>query len=344
MPFHFAYAEYATRLAKAKASLVDRGLDALLMFAPESHYWICGYDTFGFAMFQCMILGADGRLNLLTRAPDLRQAQQTSTLSDAQIHIWKDIEGVAPAASLAALVTKLGYSGKIAMETQTVGLTFANGQSVVSAFDQPLHNGDGIITELRQDKSLAELDMHRRAAALSDDALDAALQGTRAGAFEGDILADMQGAVFRGGGDYAGNEFIIGSDQRALLCRYASGRRHLDPQDQLTLEWSGAYARYHAAMMQTLIIGKACKKHLYMHAVAREALEACEAAIMPGQPMGDVFAAHAQIFGKAGLGHARLNACGYAMGAIYNPIWVDFPMFYENNPRLMRERQVFFCI
>ena len=342
MPFHFAYAEYATRLAKAKASLVDRGLDALLMFAPESHYWICGYDTFGFAMFQCMILGADGRLNLLTRAPDLRQAQQTSTLSDAQIHIWKDIEGVAPAASLAALVTKLGYSGKIAMETQTVGLTFANGQSVVSAFDQPLHNGDEIITELRQDKSLAELDMHHRAAALSDDALDATLQGTRAGAFEGDILADMQGAVFRGGGDYAGNEFIIGSDQRALLCRYASGRRHLDPQDQLTLEWSGAYARYHAAMMQTLIIGKACKKHLYMHAVAREALEACEAAIMPGQPMGDVFAAHAQIFGKAGLGHARLNACGYAMGAIYNPIWVDFPMFYENNPRLMRERQVFF--
>ena len=342
MPFHFAYAEYATRLAKAKASLVDRGLDALLMFAPESHYWICGYDTFGFAMFQCMILGADGRLNLLTRAPDLRQAQQTSTLSNAQIHIWKDIEGVAPAANLAALVTKLGYSGKIAMETQTVGLTFANGQSVVSAFDQPLHNGDEIITELRQDKSLAELDMHHRAAALSDDALDAALQGTRAGAFEGDILADMQGAVFRGGGDYAGNEFIIGSDQRALLCRYASGRRHLDPQDQLTLEWSGAYARYHAAMMQTLIIGKACKKHLYMHAVAREALEACEAAIMPGQPMGDVFAAHAQIFGKAGLGHARLNACGYAMGAIYNPIWVDFPMFYENNPRLMRERQVFF--
>lgn len=31
-----------------------------------------------------------------------------------------------------------------------------------------------------------------------------ALQGTRASAFEGDILADMQGAVFRGGGDYAG--------------------------------------------------------------------------------------------------------------------------------------------
>ena len=71
--------------------------------------------------------------------------------------------------------------------------------------------------------------MHRRAAALSDDAMVAALQGTRAGAFKRNILADMQGMVFCGGGDYAGNEFIIGSDQRALFCHYASGRRHLDP-------------------------------------------------------------------------------------------------------------------
>ena len=193
---HLVDAEYTARSTKATASLVDRGLNALLLFAPESHYWICGYDTFDFATFQCLILGADGRLNLLTQAPDLRQAQKTSTLSDAQIHIWRAVEGVAPAASLAVLVAKLGYHGKIATETQTVGLTFANGQSVISAFDQPLHICDGIISELRQDKSLAELDMHRRAAALSDDALVAALQGTRAGAFECNILADMQGRCF----------------------------------------------------------------------------------------------------------------------------------------------------
>ena len=58
--------------------------------------------------------------------------------------------------------------------------------------------------------------------------------------------------------------------------------------------------------------------------------------------MGEVFASHAEVFDQAGLGHASLNACCYAMGAIYNPIWVDFPMFYENNPTVMRESQVFF--
>ncbi len=338
---HFTQNEYADRQIRATAAVNTSGFDAVLLFAPESHFWLCGYDTFGFAMFQCLILGADGRLNLLTRNPDLRQALQTSTLSRDEIHIWDDVEGVNPAMDLKALCDRLGYTGKIAMERQTAGLTFANGMAVVDAFG-PLTSADGLIRNLRQDKSPAELEMHRRAAALSDDALDAALATTHAGAFEGDILAAMQGAVFKGGGDYAGNEFVIGSGDRARLCRYASGRRHLDATDQLTLEWSGTYARYHAAMMQTLIVGGATDKQRDMHKAARDALEACEAAIKPGRPMAEVYDAHAIVFDKAGYGHARLKACGYGMGAIYNPIWVDFPMFYEGNPMLMKEGQVFF--
>ena len=339
---HFERSEYQTRAARATQRLNETGCDALLMFAPESHFWICGYDTFGFAMFQCLILGVDGRLTLLTRTPDLRQAQLTSTLDDNDIHIWPDVQGVNPAQHLAQLVAKLGYTGKLAIETETVGLTFANGQKVAAEFGPRLQDANTLIRDLRQDKSDAELTMHRRAAALSDDALDAALATTHAGAFEGDILAAMQGAVFKGGGDYAGNEFIIGSGDYARLCRYYSGRRHLDTQDQLTLEWSGAYARYHAAMMQTLIVGKASQKQRDMFACAIAALEACEDAIKPGRPMGEVFDAHARVFDAAGYGHARLQACGYGMGAIYNPIWVDFPMFYQGNPLLMRERQVFF--
>ena len=79
-----------------------------------------------------------------------------------------------------------------------------------------------------------------------------------------------------------------------------------------------------------------------MYALAREAPEACTVAIMPGKPIGNVFAVYAKLFDKAGLNHARLNACGYAMGTTFNPIWVYFPMSYEDNPKLVRERQIFF--
>jgi Xaa-Pro dipeptidase len=199
-----------------------------------------------------------------------------------------------------------------------------------------------VVSLLRRHKSEGEIHYHRKAAELADDALDAALASTTAGAFEGDILAAMQGAVFRGGGDYAGNEFIIGSGQAALLCRYRSGRRHLSQQDQLTLEWAGAYRHYHAAMMRTVIIGQASDIQKRMHKATVEALLACEAAIRPGVPMGDVFDAHARVFDDHGFAHARLNACGYGMGAVFNPIWVDFPMFFQGNPLPMEAGNVFF--
>ena len=342
MTLHFTDDEFARRQAAARAALSEQGLDAVLLFAPESHFWLCGYDTFGFSMFQCMVLTARGDLHLLTRMPDLRQARYTSTLNEDQIHIWPEFQGANPVNDLKQLLSDLDVGARrIGYESQTAGLTDYNGRLLRDAWPDLIDASD-LIRSLRRLKSPAEIEMHRRAAALSDDALDAAIAATRPGAFEGDILADMQGAVFRGGGDYAGNEFIIGSGPGALLCRYFSGRRHLDAQDQLTLEWSGTFARYHAAMMRTLIVGQADDTHRRLHDAAAEALVACETAIRPGAPMGDVYAAHADVFDRRGLSHARLQACGYGMGAVFNPIWVDFPMFYEGNPLIMQENQVFF--
>ncbi len=342
MPLHFSAEEYAMRQARAVDAINTANLDALIMFAPESHFWICGYDTFGFAMFQAMVLTAHGDLHLLTRMPDLRQAQHTSSLPDDCIHVWPEYQGSNPAHHLKTLLEDLGVaSGRIGFESDTAGLTDRNGQILRTALPDLVDQSD-LIRALRRVKSPAEIAMHRRAAQLSDNAMEAGLAVTKAGAFEGDILAAMQGAVFEGGGDYAGNEFILGSGPGALLCRYYSGRRHLDAQDQMTWEWSGAYARYHAAMMRTVVIGTPNDTQKRMHAAAKAAIEACEAAIRPGDPMGNVFDAHARTFDAHGLNHARLQACGYGMGAVYNPIWVDFPMFYEGNPTLMQVGQVFF--
>ena len=135
----------------------------------------------------------------------------------------------------------------------------------------------------------------RRAAELADDALDAAAAETKAGAFEGDILAAMQGAIYRGGGDDPANEFIIGSGAGALMCRYYSGRRNLDPSDMLTLEFAGVYRHYHAALMRTFIVGKPDPRLIEMHKAAEDALFESEAALKPGRPIGEVFDAHTRV-------------------------------------------------
>lgn len=338
----FAAEEYAARTARAVSALRDHDLDAILLFAPESHFWLTGYDTFGFAMFQAMILDADGRIALLTRLPDLRQAQNTSVIAPANIHVWPEFSGANPAQDLAVLLGDMGLADKrLGVETRTAGLTHFNGMALANAVPGLIEASD-LIAELRRMKTPAEVAQIRRAAQMTDAALDAALAVTAPGAFEGDIQAAMQGAILSMGGEPAGNETVIGSGKNALLCRSFAGRRHLDAQDQLTLEWSGSAARYHAAAMRTVVIGAPSAQQRTMHAACEEALEACEAAIRPGRPMAAVYTAHANVFDKRGLGHARLQACGYGMGIAYNPIWVEFPMFTEGNPTVMYENQAFF--
>jgi Xaa-Pro dipeptidase len=343
MALHFETGEYGSRINKALAALQAEELDGLLMFQQESMYYLTGYDTFGFCFFQCLYLGTDGRLALLTRAADLRQAQHTSIIED--IRIWTDAAGAKPAVQLKDMLADLGARGKrLGVETDSYGLTHANGKAVEEALDGfcQLVDASNLIDRIRLVKSEAELAYVRKAGKLADLALKAALTETRAGADEGRILAAQQAAIFAGGGDYPGNEFIIGSGKDALLCRYKAGRRKLSRRDQLTLEFAGVYCHYHAASMRTIIIGKPTGYHEKMDAACRAALAACEDVMRPGHTAGDVFAAHARVMDDHGMRDHRLNACGYSLGAKFTPTWMDYPMFYAGNPARLAPNQVFF--
>ena len=344
MALHFEPEEFAARRDRLMMVMAEQKLDAILLFAQESMYWLTGYDTFGFCFFQCLVVKSDGSQVLMTRSADLRQARQTSNIEN--IVIWADRDNANPAADLRELLNDLDLLGKrIGVEYQTHGLTAANGRKLdeqLAAFGQ-IVDASGLVDRLRVLKSPAEIAYSRKAAELGDEALDAALKLIKAGADEGDILAAMQGAIFAGGGDYPANEFIIGSGEDALLCRYKAGRRKLTKNDQLTLEWAGVYRHYHAAMMRTVLTGKASKRHLELYDAAREALEAVEEAMTPASTFGDVFDAHSRVMEAHDLTRHRLNACGYSQGARFTPSWMDMPMFYAGNPERIQPDMTLFA-
>ncbi len=344
MALHFEPGEYRARQARTIKALAAQGLDGLLMFQQESMYYLTGYDSFGFCFFQCLYLGAGGKIALLTRSADLRQAQHTSTIQD--IRIWTDAAGAKPADQLKDMLESLGCRGKrLGIETNSYGLTHFNGKAVDAALAGfcTLAEASDLVNRIRAVKSPAELKYVRKAGRLGDAALMAAIRKTKAGADEGDILAAQQAAIFSGGGDYPANEFIIGSGHDALLCRYKSGRRKLTKRDQLTLEWAGVYRHYHAALMRTIVIGKPNKYHLAMDAAARAALAEVETKLRPGHTAGDVFEAHARVMDAHGMAKHRLNACGYSLGAKFTPSWMDSPMFYRDNPTPIEASMVLFA-
>jgi len=344
MALHVSAAEFARRRSALLEAMAQERLDAILLFQQESMYWLTGYDTFGFCFFQCLILRADGRMALLTRSADLRQARHTSNIED--IRIWTDAADANPALDLKALAAALGLAGeRLGVEFESYGLVHSNGRRLEAAFDgfANLVDASQVVNRLRAVKSSEELAHVREAGRLCDIADRAAIEALRAGADEGEILAAQHGAIFAAGGDYPANEFIIGSGRDALLCRYKSGRRRLDSEDQITLEFAGVSRHYHAAAMRTHVVGAPRPLHLAYHAAAREALVACEAEFRPGRTAGGVFDAHARVFEAHGLAAHRLNACGYSLGAKFTPSWMDWPMFYADNPYVLEAGMVLFA-
>ena len=343
MAIHFNKEEFQKRKSKVIEKLKNQNLDGLLMFRQESMYWLTGYDTFGYVYFQCLVLTVKGDLVLLTRAPDLRQAQNTSIIKD--IRIWIDKEKSNPANELKNILSELGLeNSNLGVEYEAYGLTGRNAMRLNNSLKNfaTLHDKSELVSYLRVIKSPAEIIYVEKAAKLADKAMEAAWKYAHAGQNESKILAEMQSAVFNGGGDYPANEFIIGSGKNALLCRYQSEKRKLDKVDQLSIEWAGTYKHYHSAMFRTIPIGKISIKQKKMYEACVEALKACENKLKPGNKVGEVFDVHAEVFDRLGYKKSRMNACGYSLGTTFAPNWMDWPMLYTGNPVVLTSGMVFF--
>lgn len=345
MPLHFSTAELAERRAITCARLRERGLAGLLMFRQESMYYLTGYDTFGYVFFQCLYLGSDGRMTLLTRAPDVRAAAYTSMLED--VRMWIDAPDAQPAMELRAILAEHGVQNeRVGVEWDAYGLTAANGHKLSAAMKGfcEMVDASDLVTKQRVTKRPCEIVYVRKAAELADMALQAALPLIKPGAWEGDILAALQSTVLANDGDYSGNEFIIGSGPGQNLGRYVSGRRRLDDNDTLAIEFAGVYRHYHSALMRTYRVGAADERLAFLHGVGMDSLRACGDAIRPGATFGDVFAAYTNTLETAGFGGManRLNACGYSLGTTFSPNWMDWPMLYRDNPAVIEEGMVIF--
>ncbi len=343
MALHFSDQEFSNRKNNTIESMKKFGLDAILIFRQESMYWLTGYDTFGYVFFQTLVMDQKGNMILLTRAPDLRQAQNTSNIKD--IRIWVDKNNSDPTHELKNILNELNLKGKnIGVEYEAYGMTGRSAMKLNESLKNFCTLGDHseLITALRVVKSDEEITYVKKAAELADKALDVVWKFAKKGVSESKILAEMNKVIFEGGGDYPANEFIIGSGKNALLCRYQSEKQILSSPDQLTIEWAGTYKHYHSAMFRTIPIGKANKKHYEMHEACIAALKNCEKELVPGNKIGNVFDIHAKTFDDLGFKKARMNACGYSLGATFSPNWMDWPMLYTKNPYNIEVGNIFF--
>ena len=343
MNLHFSKAEFDARIAQACQRMAGQNLDGLLLFKQESMYYLSGYDTDGFVLFQTLFLNADGSLTLVTRLADRVQAAYTSVIED--VRIWIDLGDANPGSDVREMLESRGMYGKhIGVEYDAYGLSASRGRMLDVALEGFCTTVDAsdLVRRQRLVKSPAELDYLRKAGEICQAVQQEAVNLSVPGAFEGDIRSAMHRVVWSRDGDTPAHVWPMGSGPSAQLVRYKSGGRCIGEEDQVFHEFAAAYRHYHAALTFTLVTGKASKAHRAMFEVCHQALQACKETLRAGSTVGDVFESHRQAFIAGGFGESYLNVCGYTMGAMFPPTWMEDPLIREADPQVLEPGMTFF--
>jgi Xaa-Pro dipeptidase len=342
---NFTQQEFTDRQLQVREELARRHLDGLLVFRIEDQHWLCGLDTTGFTVFHAMFIGVNGELTHISRSADLANIAYSSLCSD--VRLWDDVHGNTRSGGVKDALLSHGMQGKrIGIQLDTFGMLPDLYNELKATLDGwcELVEASDIVRLLRLVKSEQELAYMRRAGEILSLANEAAIGLTVPGAFEGDILAEFNRIVLANDGDICAEpNWPMGSGQKALLVRHATGRGKVGENDQVLFEPGASYRHYNVANMYTVLTGpKTDQRHLDMHAACVDALVEVQALIRPGTTLGEVFAGHKEAFTKHGYGHAILKACGYPMGAMWPPTWMEKPMIAENEPLVLAEGMTIF--
>ena len=340
---HFPRGEYDRRLSAVVSALDQQGLHGVVLFRQESMYYLSGYDTSGYTMFQAMYLGVDGRMALLTRSADRIQSRVTSIIPD--IRIWTDREEASPAEELRELLRDYGCENQtIGIEYHAYGLTGQRALAVNSALQDfcTLVDASDTVRLVRLVKSNLELDYVRQAGTLCDEMLEVSIEYTQPGNTVKSVYGAMMQVLMTGGGDPSASRWPMGAGESAVFCRYHTGDEIIQDNDQVIFEPAAAYRHYHACMMYNIVTGDLDPRHQAMHESCVDALESCQTLLRAGNTVGELYAAHANAFQRGGYTNAALAACGYSVGISYPPTWMDWPMIWAENPQVLEPGMVFF--
>ncbi|MBI3979278.1 MAG: aminopeptidase P family protein [Chloroflexi bacterium] len=336
----FSDAEYARRLERTRRIMAERGIDVLLLYAPESMNYLTGYDSFGYFAYQCLIVPIEGELTIQVRKPDVALAQDTSNVRD--VRVWLDSQKQNPPLETRWILEERGLLGKrIAFERACYSLGPDLYDGVRRTFaDQILLDGTEVVFDQRLVKSEEERAYMQQAGELADLAITSAARMMRVGMTEFEIAAEMERVLKVNGSEYPAMPIICTRNPR-FWGRGMPSEGRIQPDDLFQIELGGCARHYHAVIMRSIFVGEPSPRLRDIQKVVVEAAQAATAAVRPGVPIGDVDRARRKVVDAAGYTDIRIPRCGYGVGLSYPPSWLAGLDVQEDNPLILAAGMTF---
>lgn len=339
----FPLAQYLDRLEAVQAGLAERGVDACLVSVPENIYYLTGFTTTGYYMYQTLIVPVAGEPLFVTYLEERINVIRRSWLERYKTYSVVDD----PVDVTVEAVRELGLEDRVlAIEESAYFFPVATYKRLMEGLPRARwRDGSGIVERARLVKTREEIEYIRRAADAAMAGMKAAIAAIAPGRTENDVAAEVYRATLQAGSEYPGSPPYVVSGERSGLPHGTWEGRELRRGDIVFLEHSGCVKRYSAAMMRNCFIGDPPDLVRRTADVILEGLQRAIDTIAPGVTSGEVDAACRQTILGAGF-HDYTHETGYSIGVAYPPGWNESHIMnlHPGDPTVLEENMVFHLV
>lgn len=281
----------------------ERGLGGFLSGHPPNVRYLTGFT--GSAGY--LLAGPDAA-GLVT---DSRYREQAEQETAAGLSVWVAEDGWRE--EVARRLGSVVGEGPAGFESDHVTV---RGREKLSeaAPDVEWAGADGIVEDLRQVKSAAEVERIRRAASLGDRVLGEFLDRVEEGASEADLAAELDYRLRRAGSRGVAFETIVAAGPRSALPHARPTERPVREGDLLLVDFGARVDGYCSDMTRVFCLGPAAPWQARLHGSVRRAQEAALSAVRPGAGVAEVDAAAREALDEAGLSEHFGHSTGHGLG------------------------------
>ena len=296
------------RLDQFRAWIAEQGLDAFLVTQPQNCTYLTGWlnDEEGVAL---LLVGKQEQI-LLTNPLYAEIAARDAigweiivpagheysdkVTSLAQEHGWKKIgfEATALSYSSYARFSKAG-----------------EGSFSLQPFD------DNIIDTLRLVKQPQEIELLRRAIAITDETFTHVRNWIQPGMTEKEVEWEISRKMVELGADGTSFDTIVASGPHGSMPHAVPDQRQIQPGELITIDMGARYKGYCADMTRTICLGEPAEPRMReVYEAVLKAMKTCEQGLRAGMSGVEGDALARNVLAEAGLAEYYIHSTGHGVG------------------------------
>lgn len=329
----FSPAEFADRLTRLRRRMADAQIDMLYLMAPESMYYLSGYqnewyqaqspkqwpaasaiavhvDHDHYILFDSEREAVLGRI--FTHSSDTRYFPRNALRGSADF--------------VAQELKREGWlNGTVGMEFWSYRPNRVISHQLEDAFvsaGAKVVDGTHLLREQRWIKSPAEIECLKEAARIANIGMAAARETIGAGVSELEVYGEIVRAMARAGGENPGITMPVLSGTKTNALHGLSTRRKMQKGELVLVDLAGVFKRYHINMARTFSIGEPSAEVRDLTTRVAHSMDLIRSVLRPNLPVRELNTTVMEYFQKEGLWERRGWVGGYEMGAAFPPDWV----------------------